>query len=101
MPALCAPARGSAFVHDCDYARSDNPCDVIEVTAAGSRAMARGVARALDVSADGRYLLVVRHPRVRAARATAWPDLVVLDLASGKDVAVYPETPADSAQFTR
>ena len=28
-------------------------------------------------------------------------DLVVLDLASGQDVAVYPETPADSAQFTR
>jgi|JI10StandDraft_1071094.scaffolds.fasta_scaffold25770_4 hypothetical protein len=98
---LPAPARGSAFVHDCDHARGDNPCDVIEVTAAGSRAMARGVARALDVSADGRYLLVLRHPRVRAARATAWPDLVVLDLASGQDVAVYPETPADSAQFTR
>lgn len=98
---LPAPARDSAFVHDCDYARGDNPCDVIEVTAAGSRAMARGVARALDVSADGRYLLVLRHPRVRAGRATGWPDLVVLDLATGRDAAVYLETPVDSAQFTR
>ena len=98
---LEAPARGSAFVHDCDHARGDNACDVVEVTVAGARTMARGVARALDVSADGRYLLVLRHPRDRAARATAWPDLVVLDLATGQDAVVYPEVPADSAQFTR
>ena len=96
-----APARGSAFVHDCDFTRGDNPCDVVEATSVGARVMVRGVARALDVSADGRYLLVRRDPRARAGRATAWPDLVVIELSTGREVRVVTETPIDSAQFTR
>lgn len=98
---LEAPARGSAFLHDCDVARGDNPCDVVEATTVGARVMVRGVARALDVSADGRFLLVRRDPRVRAGRATAWPDLVVIELSTGREIRVITETPIDSAQFTR
>ena len=98
---LPAPARGSAFVHDCDRARGDRGCDVVEVTVAGARTMARGVVRAHDVSADGRYLLASRYPRGADVRATAWPDLVVVELATGRDVVVHREVSVDSAQFTR
>jgi hypothetical protein len=94
--------RGTVLLHDCVEGYADNRCDLIEVRAnQPARVVARGISIAHDVSADGRFVLVVRAPASRAGRATAWPDLVIVDLASGADVRVLPEVMPDVARFIR
>ncbi|MEZ4398699.1 MAG: hypothetical protein R3B06_01675 [Kofleriaceae bacterium] len=99
--AVSTNARGTALVHDCGSASGRNECDVIELGAGQAHVLLRGVVVVHDVSADGRYVLVRRAPAATAGRATAWDDLAVIDLASGRDARVITEVEAASAQFTR
>jgi hypothetical protein len=76
-------------------------CDLVELGAAagrGPRVIAHGVAFIHDVSADGRFILVARE--APPGRATAWPDLAVVERATGRDVWVVPSVMSTSARFT-
>ncbi len=99
--ALQAPARSSVFVHDCKSNGGKNPCDLVELTAKGARVAVRGISIAYDISNDGRLVVVQRGATTNVKRATAWNDVVIIDLTTDKDVRVLPEVDVTTAQFSR
>lgn len=83
---LSTGPRGTVvFGDDTGFERAD----VIEVTGDQAAAIAHDVRQILDVSADGQYLLVTRRKDPSQGDTLANPErLVIIELATGKDVAV-------------
>jgi hypothetical protein len=85
-PPVSTKARGTVLAYDCSSIDWPYRCDLVEFSGAQTRTAVRDIANLKDVTSDGHTLMATRA----ALDTPNQTDLVLIDVDTGADLAVYP-----------